>query len=236
MQIKITLKNNKPFYTGFNYNYKLQSAIFYKLKEIGTSDFWHDEGFGDAVRFKGFVFGSLKGEYSIKNKMMCFEKNISFELRSPVFEFCDEFQRSIELNPYFRLSNSVFEIDDVIFSNRHINTSEAVFETESPVTVYDTVKDRSLTVYYKPEEPEFIMGLKSNFRKKYMAIYKKEPPEIEILTVGNYKKTVTKYKETWINAYNGKIIVRGNPNSLEFVYNSGLGSKNSQGFGMVNIK
>lgn len=234
MQIQIIFKLTRPFCVPFNYNYQLQSAVYSKLAEINESDFWHDNGYGEKNKFKAFVLGSLKGNYTIIDKHLCFTDTVSFELRSPVFEFCDAFQRSLELNPHIKLFDTVLDVYGANIINKHINSNSVVFETVTPVVVRSTLPD-GYTLYYSPTDVEFVKGIKQNFIKKYSAVYGECPTEIEVNPLGIHKKVVTNYKGTWINAYNGRYELKGDSKSLEFIYNSGLGIKNAQGFGMVRI-
>ena len=119
-------------------------------------------------------------------------------------------------------------------SNKHVNRTNVIFESVSPVVVRKKQSDGS-TIYLKPAEQEFVNNLKRNFYEKYKAIYNEQPEEIEIIPLGEHKKTVTQYKGIWVTGYSGNYNVKGNSKSLELIYNSGLGIKNSQGFGLVNI-
>ena len=55
--------------------------------------------------------------------------------------------------------------------------------------------------------------------------------------VGNNKKYVTLYKNPniYITGYNGYYIIEGNPKYIEFLYYTGLGARNSCGFGCFDI-
>lgn len=46
------------------------------------------------------------------------------------------------------------------------------------------------------------------------------------------KKQVTLFKGTRITAWDGRFRLKGDPALLTFLYNTGLGTKSSQGFGM----
>ena len=48
-------------------------------------------------------------------------------------------------------------------------------------------------------------------------------------------KYITIYKNTIIEAYRGIYVLSGRPEFLDFLYNVGLGSKNSQGFGLFDV-
>ena len=231
MQIVLTFKVNHPIAFPYNYNYQVQSAILQKLREVGASDFFHDTGFSsdDGKIFKGFVFGKLSGEHSHINGHMVFSDTVSLEVRSPVFEFCDALQRSFELSPKIHLFDSELKICGASLNNYHINSNSAVFFADSPVVV--RVNSKCLS----PDDESFVTSLKKNFHDKYSIMRKATAGEIEISPLGNHKKIVTKYKGIILETYTGKYRIEGNSDSLEFLYNAGLGEKNSQGFGMLNV-
>lgn len=234
MQIQIQLEPQKQLYVPFNYNYQLQSAIYRKLSEIGASDFWHDNGFGNINKFKAFSFGSLKGKYEVKDNKILFEKSVLFEVRSPIFEFCDDLQRAIEHFPRFRLFDTELKVTNAAIFNKHINKNKVYFSTDTPITVYSS-EDNGFTRYHTPDEEEFYIGICNNFENKFEAIYRKPAEKIMLRPVGEFRKVVTRYKQTWITAYRGKLEVQASPESLEFLYNTGMGGKNSQGFGFLNL-
>lgn len=234
MQIRLTFKINHPIAIPFNYNYQVQSAIYAKLREIDVSSFFHDVGFGNDKVFKGFVFGKLSGKYTIIDKHMIFSDTLSLEIRSPIFEFCDALQRSFELNPSIHLFDTTFKLCGADLINYHINTNSIVCVTNSPVITRISSADGK-TLYFSPDDNEFATRLQSNFEKKYMNICETKASSIVIKPLGSHKKTVTNYKGIWINAYSGKYYIEGNTHALEFLYNTGLGEKNSQGFGMFDI-
>ena len=49
-------------------------------------------------------------------------------------------------------------------------------------------------------------------------------------------KRATRFKTTFITAWHGRFVLEAPPRVLELLYDTGLGSKNSQGFGMFEIK
>ena len=235
MQIILQLQPDRPLCVPFNYQYQLQSAIYKKLAEIDASDFWHDVGFGDARKFKAFSFGSLKGKYTVSENKIRFENSVSLEVRSPVFAFCDDLQRALELNPQLKLFDTYLTVANASIVNRHINHSSAVFKTESPVLVYRNT-EQGKTRYFTPEEEEFYIGICNNFERKYEAIFNIPSEHIQIRPTGSsFKKVVTRYKSTWLTGYHGVFEVKGTPKSLELLYNTGMGAKNPEGFGFIRV-
>lgn len=234
MQISLVLTPLEPLKIPLNYNYQLQSAIYAKLKEVGSSDFWHDCGFGEKETFKFFVSGPLLGNYKIEDKKIIFSDEIALEIRSPLFEFCDDIQRSIELNPTIKLFNQELAVSEAFLNNRHINSDTAIFKTISPIMVSEQNMPQK-TVFIRPDSPEFIYRLQENFYKKYKAVFDSQPPELKIELMEKGKKVVTQYKEIRLTGYHCTLKITGPNNALEFIYNTGLGERNPQGFGLMDI-
>ena len=233
MQLILTLQPEKDLIIPFNYNHQLQSAIYAKFREAGGA-YIHDSGYGEERDYKSFVFGALKGAHVTENRRFHFTGTVGLEVRSPVFELCDILQRSLEDNPCLRLFDTRLAVVGASLTNRHIPEGRRIFAANSPVTVYRTEPDGQ-TTFFAPDEPEFVRHLLLNFRNKYTAIMDEEPEPVSIEILEPQRKIVTKFKQTWVNCYKGKYAITGSSRSLEFIYNAGLGVKNSQGFGMLDL-
>lgn len=231
MQILLLLQPEKELVIPFNYNHQLQSAIYAKLREGGGEKF-HDNGFGEERVFKAFVFGALKGAHSKEDSRFRFTGAVRLEVRSPVFEICDTLQRGFETNPTIRLFDTRLTVIDASLANVHITGGRQLFQTSSPVAVYRREPDGK-TTFFAPGDPEFAAYLLSNYENKYRAVTGSEPEPLTIEPLDPQRKIVTRFKETWINGYKGNYALTGSPRALEFVYNAGLGVKNSAGFGML---
>ena len=80
--------------------------------------------------------------------------------------------------------------------------------------------------------------MNENFRRKYCAAYGIEPDtDITVGDIARPRKYVTQYRRgIYITAWHGEFDLRGTPEALDFLYQTGLGSRNSQGFGMFDEK
>ena len=93
-----------------------------------------------------------------------------------------------------------------------------------------------MTIPYAPNQKEFYTLIDTNFRHKYQSYFGHDSlTNITLLPVDHIKKVVTNYKNTWITAYHGIFELHGDIQSLLLLYDTGLGMKNSQGFGMFDI-
>ena len=234
MQIRLVMQPEKPLVIPFNYNYQLQSALYAMLGEVGESDFWHDNGFGDTAKFKGFCFGKLNGRYHADTavKKLCFADEVKLEVRSPSFAFIDSFQRALEQTPFLKLFDTRLNVTDAALFNKHLPGGSVKLTAVTPVVIHRTLPDGH-TFFFTPEDDEFYEGICNNAARKYESITGQASPEILLSPLGEFKKTVTKYKDFYITGYTGSFEIKTELKVTEFLYNAGLGEKNSQGFGFV---
>ena len=109
---------------------------------------------------------------------------------------------------------------------------------QSPVTVRSTDPVSKRTTFYNPEDPEFCVKINENFARKYKALYGMEPTgniSIEPVRVTGRDRYVTKYHGFFIFGWLGEYVLSGERKYLDFLYQTGLGEKNAQGFGMYKI-
>lgn len=236
MQIFLKMRPAQPLIIPYNYNYQLQSALYAALGEIGESAFWHDSGFGVVAKYKGFCFGELDGKHIIDkaNKKICYENDVYLEIRSPSFEFTDALQRAVENRPYIKLYNTRLDIIEASLANLHLSSGNVTFEAVTPVAVHTTLPDGH-TYFFSPSDDEFVFRIQNNLRHKFEAITGKEADAVDISPYGEFKKLVTKYKNYYITGYIGRFHINTTVRMAEFIYNTGLGEKNSQGLGFVKV-
>ena len=243
MQLRILVHLDKPFTMPISYHHILQ-AIIYKLMgdSEGVADL-HDggENFGKRI-YKFFTFSQLEGKYKVLNKKITFFDTVSFEIRS----IDDNILKIIEdnvLKDGITFGNTVYTDVECIRRNKHITKDIILINMISPVCVHKTLQGSTHTNYLNPLCPDFSSEINSNFKRKYLAAGNKVQPELsdnDGITIAPVKvnqkdKYLTTYKSTIIEAYHGVYALSGKPEYLDFLFNVGIGSKNSQGFGMFNV-
>lgn len=239
MQLIININLDKQLILPLNYNHIVQSIIYRGLSVIPEyADFIHDNGYMNGNRsFKMFNFGQLKGEYRIEGRNIIFSNFVSLEVRSPLSMLINILKYSFETNGIAfgekTFNDVLIEIYDYTIEDSEIN-----IEMNSPVTVYSTDEYTGNTYYYAPTDVEFLDMIDANFKRKYFSYYGVRPcsnVEIELLNNTAPRKMVTKYQGLYINAWFGRYRLSGERKYLDFLYQTGLGSKNSQGFGMFSL-
>lgn len=238
MQLNITFKGHNitlPIATGETVQGLIYRAI---SSDAEFSARIHGEGkrFGGRS-FKLFTFGELKGKYTVRDKSIIYFSDVSLEIRSADAYFIQLLFSYFTLNRIVRLGNNAVEISDLRLSETSVYSECALIRTVSPITVYLT-EHSGYTCYFSPEDGEFYSLVSSNAKRKWASVYG-DNADVEIRLSAaeetGYIKRATRFKDTYITAWHGSFVLEASPCVIGFLYNTGLGSKSSQGFGMFDI-
>lgn len=239
MQLMLYIRPEQPVTLPINYHHILQSIVYRTLSASSeVSGFVHDEGytFGDR-QYKMFQFSHLQGKYHIHQKRITFGEYITFEIRSPE-------------NRVIQLLAQSFQVQGIRFGDIHCRDVEVelrdytieernlMIRMKTPITVYSTDKQSGSTYYYTPDEEMFYEQINDNFFRKYYAYYGVMPVSeihLEPVHIREKDKFVTRYKQNYITGWYGTYRLSGHRKYLDFLYQVGLGGKNSQGFGMFQL-
>lgn len=236
MRLKIDLYKEN-FNVPIGYNHILQGTIYNMLNYDSDGAFYHDVGYQvDDKIYKMFVFSNLFGSYTIQNKSMTFKDKFCFYVSAMddylierIYEYCSS-------HKYLTTLNQKVMIKDIhILKENRIQGVEKVWiKTLSPISVYSTQDD--FTTYYSPIQEEFEQLIRRNLLNKVYAYDLNYQQEVfEILEVKNVKERMVKYKDCFYKAYHLKMKIEVSPNLLHLIYNSGISSKGSCGFGMIEV-
>lgn len=226
-----------------HYNYYIQSAVYNSIDDA-LATFLHEKGYSlDKRTFKMFTFSRLLGKFSInKNEnTIIFAGETKLILSSPIDHFCQSLVNGLLTRGKIRLGEAEVAIERVYLKKPNIKLNQVKLRTLSPIVVYRTdLKEdgRKYTQYLKPGDPEYSTLIGDNLRKKYQAFYKEEPPqgEIQVSPLGRIQEHIIKYKNFIIKGYSGDILLTAPVPLLQLGVDGGIGGKNSQGFGCVEVK
>ncbi|SFI00774.1 CRISPR-associated protein, Cas6 family [Tindallia magadiensis] len=243
MRMEITLKSEKPLNLPIHYNYYLQGMIYRHISEE-LADFLHNEGFTfEKRKFRLFCFSQLQGDavYLKDSKRIQFNNAVKLSITSPIPEFCQELGNSLLLSEEIELANQKLKVEEVTARSNRITDSKENFTLISPATVYSTLQrpdGRKYTVYHSPEEKEFGQQVDGNLRKKYISLYGEEPPKEPVITksLNKSRQSVIYYKNSFVKGYSCCIQMEGPEELLQMAVDTGIGSKNSQGFGCLAVE
>lgn len=192
----------------------------------------------DGRKFKLFTFGELVGRYTVENSRIFYSNGVQLTVRAADPYMIQLLLQYFQKDRQVQLGDNTVTVSEALLEDTHIFGERVQVRTLSPVTVYVTEED-GRTVYFSPENPRFCEGIVSNARRKWASWRGSEDGfSLQVRTVENarYIKRATRFKTTFITAWHGPLLLEGAPQVLDFLYHTGLGSKNSQGFGMFEVK
>lgn len=225
-----------------HYNHLVQAAIYNSI-DSQLAAFLHEKGFLDGKRtFRMFAFSLLRGVFVMdkKSNSIKFTSEIQLTVSSPVDEFCHSLVNILLARGYIRLGEAEAAVEKVFAQQFKVEKEEVFIRTISPVVLYSTLlrpDGRKYTCYFQPGEPDYDKLLNSNLQKKYRAFCGTEPPvgEVRAKALGRQKMHIVNYKGTIIKGYSGKLLLTGPVPLLQLAVDAGIGGKNSQGFGCVEV-
>lgn len=238
MQLKITL-SGENISLPLAYSSTIQGFIYNSLTEDSSfAHNLHENGYSfNKRKFKLFTFGEPRGNYNIVEKQLIYRDKLHLEIRS-----ADDYMMQL-MYSYFLKKNRVIlgdnevTIDNVTINNKMIFSDQIKVKTLSPITVY-TTEDSGHTTYFSPEDEKFYEAVTGNARKKWES-YTNDNSRFDFSIMPSENKwsvkRMTRFKDTFITAWHSEFYLKGNIEILNFLYSTGLGSKNSQGFGMFEV-
>lgn len=220
----------------------VQGFVYHLLSTVPEySAFLHDNGYTGSRQkhFKMFCFSRLQGKNRKYNKQIEFPYAVSLCLRT-ADPICSEIlQHALVLHNEYQLCGQPIILKRIEQSELEIEEDchQLKIQMISPMTVYTSTSDGK-THPYNPLDDKFPVLINENFQHKWeSAVGSPAPGNIEIyaLSVASRDKLVTKIKNIYVTAWGGTYLLKGSPDALKFLYHTGLGSKNSMGFGMFDI-
>lgn len=225
-----------------HYNHIVQAAL-YRSIDSELAAFLHERGFLDGKRmFKLFAFSLLRGAYEIDRERgsIRFSDQIELVVSSPVDEFCQSLVNILLTRGSMRLGKAEVAVEKVYAQKYRVEKESVPIRALSPIVLYSTLMrpdGRKYTCYFQPGEPDYDLLINNNLRKKFRAFCRVEPPpgEVRARALGRQRLSIVKYKGTIIKGYSGRLLLTGPPLLLQLAVDGGLGGKNSQGFGCVEV-
>jgi len=227
-----------------HYNKIVQGLIYGLCKEQIPQ--LHKEGYRVGGReFRLFVFSRILGKVKrINNGYILFDSPITLKIDSLKDEFIEILTDNMLKNDFLRLGDNLLKVSYLAMNDYPSFTGENLrVKAISPITVYSTLytkEGNKKTYFYHPTEDGFQEGIKNNLLKKAI-VARKEFKENDLyfklkpLKVNNKDQKLVYYSDFLIKGWMGEYLLEGAPSLLEIAFRSGLGAKNSQGFGMVEL-
>ena len=238
MHLIIEFSSKEPIRLPLPYNHILQGFI-YSTMDDELAEFLHGQGYGTGRKFKVFACSNIMGKAKAEKGYIQFGKKITIEISSPVIELCESFANGL-FKKQLKLGQNEVEVSSIKIDKHEVNGNSIKVKTLSPIVAYSTMlrpDGSKYTCYFHPDESDFKRIASENLRKKYTAFTKTEAPkeDIDIKPLDKPKLSVINYKNTIIKGYSGIFELTGPRELLQMAIDAGLGSKNSQCFGLIRL-
>lgn len=248
MQLLIHHRVNSPLCMEISYHHILQAIIYQKLSEVWPEcGIWlHDSGYGtedSKRRYKLFTFSDLLGHYVIltdqygRKNRICFDTEVTWELRSPDLSLIWAVAQGIRTNG-ITYGQTTYQNIDLFFKDDTVERDQIRIRMLQPLVLYSTDPESGKRFPCFPDMLGFQDMIQENFIRKYRAAYGIKPKSgILIRSQTNWQnpRRVCFFKGTRIEGCTGEFLLVGERKYLDFLFQTGLGSKNSQGFGLFRI-
>ena len=247
MRLKAIFKPNKDSTAvlPINYNHLIQGFIYRHLDEHLATEL-HEDGLKDPEsrrRFKFFTFSRLiplKKPKVEKGKIL-FSSPIVLIVASPLKEFIQSMANHLIREETVKLGRETFLIDSISVEAPPPYREKVLVRALSPIAVYSTLKaptGKRKTYYYSPFEEEFEALIIENLNKKYRTLRGEDATfsgSVKPFKVSSHNQRIVIYKGTVIKGWDGVYELSLPPELFSLAFEAGLGSKNSQGFGCVEV-
>ena len=197
----------------------------------------HDDGFdGGGQIFRLFTFGPLEGRYRVQGSEINFTGLVRLEVRSPVDDLLYALGKSLTESGALRLGRCVLPLRDLHSEDHYLFTSPLPVRMVSPLTLHKSLSDGK-TLFLSPDDDAFAAQLAANTAHKLAACHCTADPSITLYAAGTSlpHKRVTQFKGIYLTGWEGDFLLEGASETLCLLYQTGLGDRNSQGFGMFRL-
>lgn len=199
----------------------------------------HDAGYAgaDGRGFRLFTFSPLRGQYQVTGRQITFTGRVGLEIRSPDARLINALARGWSAGGTIRLGHNLLRPAAIRIEDKHCLKNHVRCSTISPLTAYITRRDGH-TVFLSPRDRAFWSAIVRNAGRKWSVFRPGDTSfslEAAPLPDSRWRREVTRFKNTFVTAWYGDFGLRGTPELIDLLYQSGAGAKNSEGFGMFEI-
>ncbi len=249
MRIAISfICENSQLTLPIHYNHIVQSFIYSSLDTM-TAKFFHEQGYKfKKRRFTLFTFSKLlcKNRKILPTKKQIILKgDIILKIASINSNLLESFATYLVQQGNFRLKDNVCILKSIEVEMPPSLDAPYRVRAISPITTYSTVytsEGKKKTYFYTPFENEFQTKLFENLKRKALAylgdsikLPNLDNAYIKPIKVSKNNEAIINFKGFWIKGWSGIYEIFLPQLYFDIAYNAGLGAKNSQGFGMLEI-
>ena len=254
MRVKLKISGLKNKRIPRDHFHQLSSLIYDMIRKANPdySKWLHDEGFLDGSKsFKFFCFSKLLPENNEYVKagdngdLMVFTRDIAtVYITSPVREIMQHLVDFLLLNRDIRLLNHNLVIQNAFALSAKFEDGEELFKCITPIVLSTRSDDHKTPFYLRAyQDPvKFNEFLTRNAREKFR-IFSGEESSVSVTVDSDYLERTGRKSNMRIKIIEdievfGSLVpvkISGTGEEIAFLYDTGIGEKNSLGMGMIEI-
>lgn len=250
MRVQLTFHATTPrTRLPLNINYAL-SGLVYRILGTASEEFatrLHNEGFDvEGRRFKLFTFSRLDFQRSHRSGefIVLDDPVVRLQVTSPLAEFIECFVSGLFASESFQIAQARFVLTLAETIAPPVLTQTNFFQTLSPIT--ESVRDEQGRVRFLAPDEDWSAVMQRNLLRKYRALYGTEPTDTRlrwewdqaylqrVAKQGRRASALIDINGIKVRGWLAPFRVEGSQELIALGYETGFGSRNSMGFGMVD--
>lgn len=251
MRIRVLIKASNIETYPQHVNYYLNTAIygFMTKGNKALADKIHETGYvSDTKAYRPFCFCRPRFdnirtiENENKSKTILVAGYGRWLISSPFDEIIEAIVDGMAKTDKFKIGEAEFSIEEIATEPEpKITENEIVFWAVSPIVATIADPEKKQNIFLSPLDERFYDILANNAKRKLKLLTNKEY-DIKFSMYKpekynhNKSEKVSRYCKGLYKGYLLPFKITGNPEALRLLYDWGIGSYNSQGYGMVSTR
>ncbi len=197
------------------------------------SAFLHDRQTQGQATYKFFCFSDIAGRCRAADGTLTYAGELRWELRAAEDKTVEVLSAALCAAPSFSLGDCRCAVQKTEVAEARFFGPSLSFSLGTPMVAYESTPDRH-TRFYSPESWQFYEIAEGNLLKKYRALFGRDYEgmlDFACPRPAAAKKCVTRFKGIYITGYYGEYTLTARPDMLALAWHTGVGGKNSMGFG-----
>ncbi|MDL2222350.1 CRISPR-associated endoribonuclease Cas6 [Parabacteroides sp. OttesenSCG-928-N08] len=230
-----------------------QSAVIYRILSLGDKEYtnWlHENGYNEGGKtFKLFNFSPfiISSYQIVDDRLLVLSDQIEWYITFLPEQSTESFIRGVFSDRVFQIGDKKSKIQCKVINIEALPppkyNSEMIFKTLSPICL-SRLESNGRSTYLSPDDPSAKEMILYSLTEKYRIIKGNAFPgdlssyTFELLNTPKPKLATFKMgtpMETRVKGYHCEFKINLPKELMEIMYESGIGSKGSQGFGMVKL-
>lgn len=246
MRAEVTFYLDKEILLPYDLNYFISSYIYHCIKQKAPdlADWLHNTGLEyKGKRYKPFVFSrcNFSTRVNLDSKMKV-SGNLYFQIDSIMPEIIHRFVEGAWIKGVLDLFDYKLPLQEIRFLPPVTYKDSMMYKALSPIVI--PIQKQNQTIFCHPLDSRFYDSMRNSLKNWYFLRWGETFPETEEIHIQLYqpekfhlRKTavLTRYKEKNIKGYLIPLQVEAPVKMQQVIYEAGIGSYGSQGFGMVEV-